>query len=208
MPHVALLGDSVFDNGAYVDGGPDVAAQLRATLAVDWEVSLLAIDGSFTDSVGKQLEEVPSDCTHLFLSSGGNDALNQIQVLGEPVTSVSQALAMLAEVAGAFRASYQELLAAIGAKGLPTAVCTIYNPNDSDPQFNRAASGALSFFNDVIITQASAARFDVLDLRKLFVAPEDYANPIEPSTIGGAKLAETIARIVMGNARRASSIWP
>ena len=60
----------------------------------------------------------------------------------------------------------------------------------------------------MIITEASAARFDVLDLRKLFVAPEDYANPIEPSTIGGAKLAETIARIVMGNDRPASSIWP
>ena len=117
MPHVALLGDSVFDNGAYVDGGPDVAAQLRETLTDDWQVSLLAIDSSFTDFVVDQLEKLPPDCTHLFLSSGGNDALNQIQVLSEPVVSVSQALTTLAAIVGAFRASYNGFIAAIGEKG-------------------------------------------------------------------------------------------
>ena len=29
MPHVVLLGDSIFDNGAYTQGGPDVITQLR-----------------------------------------------------------------------------------------------------------------------------------------------------------------------------------
>jgi hypothetical protein len=29
MGHVILLGDSVFDNAAYVGGAPDVIAQLR-----------------------------------------------------------------------------------------------------------------------------------------------------------------------------------
>lgn len=32
MPHVVLLGDSIFDNTAYVAGGPDVAWQLRERL--------------------------------------------------------------------------------------------------------------------------------------------------------------------------------
>ncbi len=30
--HVVLLGDSIFDNGVYVPGGPDVVTQLRAEL--------------------------------------------------------------------------------------------------------------------------------------------------------------------------------
>src|SRR5690349_5483722 len=30
--HVVLLGDSIFDNAAYVGGGPDVITQLRAAL--------------------------------------------------------------------------------------------------------------------------------------------------------------------------------
>jgi len=32
MVHIVLLGDSVFDNAAYVGGGPDVVRQLRTLL--------------------------------------------------------------------------------------------------------------------------------------------------------------------------------
>lgn len=35
MSHVVLLGDSIFDNAAYVAGGPDVIHQLRERLPVD-----------------------------------------------------------------------------------------------------------------------------------------------------------------------------
>lgn len=42
---VVLLGDSVFDNAAYVGGGSDVAQQLRTILTGDWQVTLLAVDG-------------------------------------------------------------------------------------------------------------------------------------------------------------------
>lgn len=30
MAHIILLGDSIFDNGVYVPGGPDVVKQLRS----------------------------------------------------------------------------------------------------------------------------------------------------------------------------------
>jgi hypothetical protein len=30
MPHLILLGDSILDNAAYTEGGPDVVTQLRA----------------------------------------------------------------------------------------------------------------------------------------------------------------------------------
>jgi hypothetical protein len=32
MAHIILLGDSIFDNGVYVPGGPDVVKQLRQVL--------------------------------------------------------------------------------------------------------------------------------------------------------------------------------
>jgi hypothetical protein len=38
-----LLGDSVFDNAAYVTGGPDVVSQLRTILPADCQASLLAV---------------------------------------------------------------------------------------------------------------------------------------------------------------------
>ena len=66
---------------------------------------------------------------------------------------------------------------------------------------------ALALFNDVIITEASSAGFDVLDIRRLFASDEDYANPIEPSVVGGAKLAATIAGIVDESREGAVRIW-
>jgi hypothetical protein len=54
-PHVALLGDSIFDNAAYVRGGPDVVAQLREELPPGWTASLLAVDGAVIAGVARPL---------------------------------------------------------------------------------------------------------------------------------------------------------
>src|SRR5215218_670055 len=51
MNHVVLLGDSVFDNAAYVSGGPDVVTQLRGRLPSGWSATLAAVDGAVTASV-------------------------------------------------------------------------------------------------------------------------------------------------------------
>ena len=45
MAHIVLLGDSVFDNAAYVPGDPDVRTQLQEKLPKKWKATLLAIDG-------------------------------------------------------------------------------------------------------------------------------------------------------------------
>src|SRR5215212_9844094 len=75
--HIALLGDSVIDNKAYVGGEPDVAEQLRMVAPKDWKVTRLAVDGAVASSVLHQLESVPPDTTHLVISAGGNDALRE-----------------------------------------------------------------------------------------------------------------------------------
>src|SRR3712207_7657631 len=46
MPHVVLLGDSIFDNKSYVGGGPDVIAQVRDDLPPGWKATLCAVDGA------------------------------------------------------------------------------------------------------------------------------------------------------------------
>jgi hypothetical protein len=46
MTHGVLLGDSIFDNAAYVAGGPEVVKQLRQCLPGNWQASLRAIDGA------------------------------------------------------------------------------------------------------------------------------------------------------------------
>ncbi|HEU4782926.1 MAG TPA: GDSL-type esterase/lipase family protein [Ktedonobacterales bacterium] len=127
MPHVVLLGDSIFDNQSYVQPGePDVIRQLRAHLPADWEATLLAVDGSVTTDIRRQLAHLPTDATHLVISVGGNDALGQLDVLTSPATSVAEAIARLAAIQYQFEPTYRSMLDAVLAYRLPTAVCTIY----------------------------------------------------------------------------------
>lgn len=75
MKHLALLGDSIFDNAAYVAGGPAVIDQVRGKLSAGWRASLLAVDGNVAGDVFAQIQRLPGDVTHMALSVGGNDAL-------------------------------------------------------------------------------------------------------------------------------------
>ena len=76
--------------------------------------------------------------------------------------------------------------------GLPVAVCTIYDPRFPDPRQRRIGTTALSVLNDAITREAFIRGFSLIDLRLVCDRDEDFANPIEPSTIGGAKIAKAI----------------
>jgi hypothetical protein len=77
MNHVVLLGDSIFDNAAYVHGSPDVITHLNSILPLDWKASLLAVDGSISTDVIGQIRKIPESATHLVVSVGGNDGLSR-----------------------------------------------------------------------------------------------------------------------------------
>ena len=194
--HVVLLGDSIFDNKAYIAGGPDVAAQLRGRLPVGWRCTLAAVDGAVTSDVQRQLDRAARDATHLVASAGGNDALRQEAVLREPAWSVGEALARLSQVRDRFQQDYRAMLDAIQPRMLPTAVCTIYDPRFPDPARQRLAIAGLALFNDVIAREAFARGLTLIDLRLVCDAPGDLANPIEPSVQGGGKIAAAIARFM------------
>jgi hypothetical protein len=193
MPHVVLLGDSVFDNAAYVRGSPDVVQQLRRGLPEGWEATLLAVDGHVTTDVPRQLSRLPDNATHLVVSVGGNDALRASGVIEHPVQSVAEAIDLLADVRERFQTAYSAMLDVVLAVGRPTALCTIYDPRYPDPQRRRLATTALALLNDVITREAFARRFTLIDLRVLCNEDADFANPIEPSVRGGQKIADAIA---------------
>ena len=208
MRNLVLVGDSIFDNAAYVDG-PDVRAQVETKMPDDWTVSLLAVDGSYILDVPGQLDQLPSDTQRLVVSTGGNDVLVQTEVLGDAVTSVGEALLLLDEAVAQFREDYCEMLEAVLATDIQSFVCTIYRPNFPDGDLQRMTSTALGLFNDVIIEEASLRLLPILDIRAIFTDGGDYANPIEPSVQGGEKLAEVIVGLATdpgSNAHRASFI--
>ena len=195
MSHVVLLGDSIFDNGVYVPGEPDVVEQLRAALPQGWSATLCAVDGAVTRSVAAQLTRVPGTASHLVVSAGGNDALGESHLLGASVRLVGEAVLMLGQAQERFARNYEEMLDSVLALGLPTAVCTIYDTPSSAPN-HRVIKSALALFNDLITRAAFSRGLPLIDLRLICGEDEDYANPIEPSARGGMKMAAAIAGLV------------
>lgn len=199
MNHVVLLGDSIFDNGAYVPGQPPVIELVQSLLPRDSKATLLAIDGAVTRDVLPQLNGLPPDASHLVLSVGGNDALGQMGILSKPADSVAEALERLAAMGEQFAKVYEQVLEALLDHNLPTVLCTIYNPSFPNPVTQRLSVTGLTIFNDVIIRLAAQAGLPLIDLRFVCGEPVDFANPIEPSAIGGAKIAARIVQVVTKN---------
>ena len=195
MGHIVLLGDSIFDNGVYVPGEPDVVKQLQKALPDGWTATLCAVDGAVTRSVASQLARLPADATHLVVSVGGNDALGESHVLNATVRSVAQAVSLLADAQERFARNYVDMLRSVLALELPTAVCTIYDTPTNAPN-HRVIRSALALFNDIITRAAFSEGLPLIDFRLICSEDEDYANPIEPSAKGGAKIAAAIAALV------------
>jgi len=181
MSHVILLGDSIFDNGVYVAGGPDVVRQVRDVLPQGWQASLLAVDGAVTSGVASQLRRLPADATHLVVSVGGNDALGASYLLGETVRTVGEGVALLEQAQRAFAADYEAMLEAVLSHGLPTALCTIYDTPPSAPN-QRIIRTALAIFNDVITRAAFSRGLPLIDLR--LICNEDADLRKSDRTVG------------------------
>ena len=192
MKHIVLLGDSIFDNAAYVQGGPDVISQLQSMLPQDWRATLLAVDGSLTSDVVPQVANIPESATHLIVSAGGNDGLSRADVLQQPAGSVAAALEKLAAIRAEFRQNYTRMLSVLLNCRKPLAICTVYDPHFADALMQRLTTTALNIFNDCILREAIAHGIPVLDLRLICTEPEDYANEIEPGVPGGRKIAAGI----------------
>ncbi len=190
--HVVLLGDSIFDNGAYVPGGPDVIRQLRGELPPGWRATLLAVDGDVTSGVVRQLRSLPPDATHLVVSVGGNDALQFSYLLDQQADTVAGGLMLLGRAQRQFAAAYGSMIDAVAALGLPVAVCTVYDTPPSEPG-HLVIRTALAIFNDCITRAAFARAVSLIDLRLVCDEDADYANPIEPSVQGGLKIARAVA---------------
>ena len=130
----------------------------------------------------------------------------QSDVLTKPQSSPASTLSMLADASRQFEKNYRCAVEACRDHSLPLTICTIYNGNFPDPEYQRLASTALTVFNDAILRVAIEHALTVIDLRLVCSSPEDYANPIEPSCIGGAKIARCILGSVQRNEERGARI--
>ena len=193
--NVILAGDSIFDNATYVPGEPCVTDQLRALVGDGSSVSMIAVDGDYVGDVWRQVRSLPEGPTHIIISAGGNDALRHAHKLSYEYPGSQELFKEWADIQAEFRREYQQMLEAVLALQLHTAICTVY---DSVPVVGAVEVTALSLFNDVIMSEAIARGIAIVDLRRVCVEPGDYSpiSPIEPSCQGGAKIAAALSRLI------------
>lgn len=200
MFNLVLFGDSVIDNGPYLKSGqPDVTAQVRKALGGEWTVERRAIDGATIEEVqARQVKPAPA-AEAMVLSVGGNNLLQlREKLLTDDLQSMTQALETLHRVQNVFSETYGRLLDELKQYGVPLLALTIYNPRFETKEgypteFQAAAETAVALFNDAIQLELRRRSIDVLDLRLVTTDDSDFANPIEPSMLGGAKIADAIA---------------
>ena len=100
------------------------------------------------------------------------------------------------EIIQPFKQQYETIVANLSNHRANLLLCTVYEGDlvDSD-EFSDVINSSktmVSIFNDIVYRTANKFNVDVLELRNIFTSPQDYANPIEPSHIGGEKLAQEI----------------
>ena len=216
MKHIVLLGDSIFDNKSYVNPSElDVPNQLRSLVGKDCKVTHLAVDGHVTRHIPTQLNNLPSDATHLFISVGGNDGLGHLSIFNEPVDTIGDALQKMYLVGESFQKKYSEMVDLVLSHNLPTTLCSIYYPRFHSRSLSRVeyylsmmtngetlqqmAMAAETIFNDIITFEIFKRKLPLIDLRVLCDEDQDFANPIEPSCIGGMKIANKIKGITLNH---------
>ena len=212
MKHIVLLGDSIFDNSSYINSDElDVPNQLRSLVSHNYKVTNLAVDGHLIRHVKNQLNNLPSNVTHLFVSVGGNDGLGHLSIFHTPVNTIGESLQHMYRIGDNFKKRYAEMVDLVLSYNLPTTFCSIYYPRFDARSLDRVQDymsvlsngreiqemvmSAETIFNDIITYEIFKRKIPLIDLRVLCDDDEDFANPIEPSCIGGMKIAKTINTI-------------
>ena len=162
------------------------------------------------------------EASNIIVSIGGNDLLHNISFL-QTTSELSKVMGKDArigkwgvrelnpsrnkvfeetyfEIIKPFIKQYETIVANLSNHRAKLLLCTVYEGDlvDSDEfsDVNNSSKTMVSLFNDIVYRTANKYGADVLELREIFVRPEDYANPIEPSHIGGEKLGKAIQKWV------------
>ena len=196
---LVLLGDSIIDNKTYVlDGEKSVLEHIQSK--TETKTVQLALDGATTDDVlDNQLNNISSEASHIVLSIGGNDLLNEIGFLMEDFKyTPNQVLERCYSLIAPISKKYESIVTTLQASKIRAnlLLCTVYEGDlEGSEMYDDIAISShamLSLFNDSIYKTHNKFRTEVLELRNIFIEKEDYANPIEPSHQGGEKLAEKL----------------
>ena len=222
MSKAALLGDSIIDNKVYVGPGEFSVREHLESLS-DLEFLQIAVDGHTTVGVlQEQIDKIEKDTDFIVLSIGGNDLLEYLYLLVDDINKhiFSRNLEIMNSFVEPIRERYEEIVERLVKQEGKMLLCTVYNGDfergdgyetlEVNQQFTstygnvfegkQEAAGVIArVFNDLVFSTGNKFGVEVFELREIFTESADYANPIEPSHIGGRKLAEKILEWIESN---------
>ena len=203
LKHVVLLGDSIIDNKPYVLAG-EKSVLLHLEELSHHQYTQLALDGDTTqDVLDKQLEVTTiKEATNFVLSVGGNDLLQNLHLLfNSDNQNLNEGLSFLHNnIFKQLEQRYEAIIKELSFYRANLLLLTVYEGDlGRTDEFRGVLDSSkimASALNDIVYKTAKKYGADVLELRHIFTSSEDYANPIEPSHIGGEKLAKAITEWV------------
>ena len=194
MAVVNLRGDSIIDNKIYV-GPHELSVTEHLHNLCDDVINSIAVDGHTTkDVIHNQLDLLPQYSTHQVLSIGGNDLLQNMYFLkNRERLSANEVSEQAVGIMAPIKRRYQTIVEKLSLQDSNILLCTVYEGNLlNDPllyDIALSSKAMVSMLNDIVYSTANMYKAEVLELRNIFTKPRDYANPIEPSHIGGSKFA-------------------
>ncbi len=199
MNKVVLFGDSIIDNKTYVSHGEFSVLEHLENIS-NYEYIQVAYDGHTTfDVQNKQLHlSTIVKPSHIVLSVGGNDLLQNLPYLSKgPVSNVNEAVSGIQQhIFEPLEQRFETIIEELSSQRANLLICTVYEGDlgrtDEFKDVLDSSKIMVSSFNDIVYKTAKKYNADVLELREIFISSDDYANPIEPSHIGGEKLAKSI----------------
>jgi len=189
-----LMGDSVCNNSLYVPSGNTVADFLA--LQENITVTNLAKNDAVISDVYNQLSDLKNptstDNRTIFLSVGGNDILYEIESV--EVNRKSNVNSLILEP---IFAEYKTLVETI-IKMTPRSklvIMDIYYPRNRE---NEPHYRIIKEWNNMLYSYSTSNsmmnKVELFKISNLLTEPEDFTKNIEPSVIGGKKLAEGMTK--------------
>lgn len=198
--NIFLMGDSVFDNWAYVKHTSfncETIQQLWKKLDRNkFTPYLVAIDGATISGIESQKERIPkNEKNFIFLSVSGNDLLKLQNKLVRDNRNLTECFKDLYnEIPNEYEEMIKNLIKTHPLSSI--VLCTIYMPRVESWLEWIVAYFGVNLMNYNIRKIASEYNLPVIDLYYIFDENKDYANPIEPSAFGSDKITSLMIHII------------
>ena len=197
MPNIVLIGDSMLNNSNYIektreDKDLSIPGLIKSSDAINlynYAKDSATIDDCYTqiNSINKiPITKTPKNTT-IFISAGGNNIVNESNRSGINNDTISMLFNKYSKMVLTIKRQFN---------GTTIYLLTLYKP--TDPAYSKLYK-YIDQWNVKLLDFAKKNGLKVLQTNILLTKDEDFVYGIEPSEIGGKKIADEILSIAVVN---------